>query len=1144
MRLVIILSILSIFHCFLVSNAESETEISIHSYCYDIVLSDNHSIGYITGTGNGCIVLVDFSQQQPHSLKQINIPESEPFCLKINPIRNELYVTGKNTNNLYIIDLSQIHQYMANPYDVQLAITSIPIGKAPRKIAISSDGKTIFVATTFNGSEGISVIDAERKRLIDSIPFEKGTDPFGMAIDQNKLYVVDTKIGSNIVYVIDIDTYSIISTIPVEDSPYDAIASNDSYIYVSHDSIEGKISIINVSTDTVEKSISLGGNSDSTYKVTKGMIIKNDILYAVNSGDKSIAMINVLTNQLIKCASPIKAGLSKPENLSASIDGNQLYIVHPYEKRLTIVDLPFTCPSFKQDLDMDIPNDTGPDSLYVLDSEVCENQPLTLTLSVDKPHLFKTKPYFSKTGYITFETNETKTGIAKIDMTLRDSYGKCSDSRSFTMNLLAEGSVLNIEKDGFGQVIIDDGYFETCLPCTDCTEDCMVLPPINAIFPKGSKVTLTAQPNENWCFKNWSGAINETTNPIELELYRELTTIKAVFAEQCIPKGYAIIIQGRNLNKEGEETHRNTTDYVYKTLKKRGFNENNIKYLRYDNEKNPIKNPNSEPDPDKIKHAITEWALDNMNKNIADLYIVLVGHGDENTIFFDDKILSSSDLNQYLNVFNTFTDANIVVVIGACKSGSFVKELSAQNRIIITSSKADENSNKGKSFDDQIIQEGDYFIYHFFNNVNDGYSIRDSFKEASFATSKYFDNQHPLLDDNHDGIGTFDLLSMLNSEGEKSKGIFVGEDLSNQDDNHVTTRFLVLPYMVLDSDCSSASFSLDLGDTNRFDQFWIDVKSKITRTNSDTRTIKPKILIKPGIVDSAKAQWNDIDKFDQPGTYQVLYFAKETATDHVLLLREKIVYKNKHKELNLPPGNFAILTSNEPINPVYSNPEYTFPLDWSDTSDPDDDHFTYTVLISKNENFNDTIRIQGVSSSLSMINFKTLNELEQIYYYKVQAIDQYGAIKETETTQLHITSSNTVQQGWIKGHVIDNRTQIPIIKANIFQVSGESSSILNVCMDGYGKFIGYAPLGSYVIKAEAEGYIDIEKNITINSLWPDKDIIVYLEPSVSVEMNILKYLADMVKTDESLPITKAIDISNDGKIGLEEAIYYQPCTNQ
>jgi hypothetical protein len=87
-------------HCLFIANAKSDTEIDLKSGCYDIVLSNDGSIGYITGSGNGCIILVDFSQQHPHALQQINIPDLRPFCLELNPIRNELYVTGKETNNL------------------------------------------------------------------------------------------------------------------------------------------------------------------------------------------------------------------------------------------------------------------------------------------------------------------------------------------------------------------------------------------------------------------------------------------------------------------------------------------------------------------------------------------------------------------------------------------------------------------------------------------------------------------------------------------------------------------------------------------------------------------------------------------------------------------------------------------------------------------------------------------------------------------------------------------------------------------------------------------------------------------------------------------------------------------------------------
>ena len=150
-----------------------------------------------------------------------------------------------------------------------------------------------------------------------------------------------------------------------------------------------------------------------------------------------------------------------------------------------------------------------------------------------------------------------------------------------------------------------------------------------------------------------------------------------------------------------------------------------------------------------------------------------------------------------------------------------------------------------------------------------------------------------MLDDNHDGIGTFELLSMLTSEGDKSKDVVIGKDLITQEDTHSTTRFSVLPYTILNTETSTASFGLEIDESERFDQFWIDVKSDMTHNCSKTRKTTPKILIHPDISTSANAQWHNINKFREPGRYQVLYFAKERATDHVLLLREKIVYKNK-----------------------------------------------------------------------------------------------------------------------------------------------------------------------------------------------------------------------------------------------------------
>jgi len=884
----------------LITNASALYKtIDLHSNCIDIEVSSKTSIGYIACSCN-CIIMFDFSKPYPENIGQINLPSNlQNFCdsniLKINDITNELYVIVPETNNLYIIDLSQTEKFIENPDYGKF--TTRTVGMFPNNIALTPDGNTVFVCSDYSGYEEITIIDAKTKDVLKIIDF-KNHDPKDMAFANNKLYVLDgykhNPYVNDSVHVIDIESYSIIKTIQVEKNTYDAITGiNESFLYISHDGPEGKISIINTETDKVVKTISLGKN-------TKEMAIDNNILYALN--DNNISMINILTNELIKCTSqelikcPYQSNVSK--SLS-SLDG-KLYIVDKYEKKLIIEDIPFLCPKFKDNLNMEIKNDIGKITYLVFESEICENLPLTLTISVDNPDLFDSKPVLSQKGYISFTTNKMRYGSTTITMTVND--GKCYTKKKFEIDLIPSGPTLRLNKIGKGEIEIDDGYFETCLPCSqlisECNEPCRVLADnYTCVFPEGSTITLTAIPykylTEVWYFKNWSGPKIETTNSIKFELNREETSITANFDDEYSPVGYAIIIQARQENKEGEQAHRNTTDFVYDTFKKRGFMEEDIKYLRYNNENDKF----WEPTIDKIKNAITNWALDKMNAYPSDLYIVIVGHGGKEELFFDKETLSSENLKDWVNVFNNDSHGNIIIVLGACHSGSFINELSGSKHIIITSSGEDEYSNKGIDFvsdnikPDNMKQEGDYFIYHFFNSAKYGESIRECFKESSLATSKYFDSQYPLLDDNHDGKGTFDLLKELNGEGANSNEILIGNGLNN--DNSIA-KFLLLSPIFLEHDSSIASFTLDLKKCDRFDKFWIDVKSKTKKTDSNLKAI-PKALIAPSESNLTKAHWDNITKFINPGKYQVLFFGKEKSSNHVLLLREQLVYKKNMK---------------------------------------------------------------------------------------------------------------------------------------------------------------------------------------------------------------------------------------------------------
>ena len=86
------------------------------------------------------------------------------------------------------------------------------------------------------------------------------------------------------------------------------------------------------------------------------------------------------------------------------------------------------------------------------------------------------------------------------------------------------------------------------------------------------------------------------------------------------------------------------------------------------------------------------------------------------------------------------------------------------------------------------------------------------------------------------------------------------------------------------------------------------------------------------------------------------------------------------------------------------------------------------------------------------------------YYWKVLAIDEFGAIQETGVRMFHTNNTNPVA-GWIKGHVYDGATGLPLTNAAV--LIGNTS--LNTAAGGY--YLDILSPGNYTVTASAGGYV-------------------------------------------------------------------------
>ena len=161
-------------------------------------------------------------------------------------------------------------------------------------------------------------------------------------------------------------------------------------------------------------------------------------------------------------------------------------------------------------------------------------------------------------------------------------------------------------------------------------------------------------------------------------------------------------------------------------------------------------------DRKQIEEALRDAAAKAQTKRLAELWIVLIGHGtfDGRTARFNlrGQDLSAEDLKKWL------TPVGCPIAIANCSSasGPFLKALAGENRVVMTATKTGAEINFARF--GQFLSEavGDPK----FDLDKDGQtSAFEAFLSASRRTAAFYGGEgrlateHSLLDDNGDGLG-------------------------------------------------------------------------------------------------------------------------------------------------------------------------------------------------------------------------------------------------------------------------------------------------------------------------------------------------------------------------------------------------------
>jgi photosystem II stability/assembly factor-like uncharacterized protein len=549
-----------------------------------------------------------------------------------------------------------------------------------------------------------------------------------------------------------------------------------------------------------------------------------------------------------------------------------------------------------------------------------------------------------------------------------------------------------------------------------------------------------------------------------------------------IQSGYAIIITGKAPDNSLLDQHTASADTIYATLvNKRGFLPGNITYLK--------STRSLAVTTQQIQDAITIWARDKIAAAPAPIYIIMIDHGTQNGFVLGDQTLSAENLKGYLESLEAdpavvasgaLSSFNRFVIIGSCYSGEFVPKLSKSGRVIITSAAPDEQSLAGVNvfgITSGALYGGDYFIDTFFSFFGRGETVKDSFNGAISALSVrdprtiplglHYGSydilaQHPLLDDDGDGVPSYNLTG--SNDGIKSAALTLGEGimvngLGNPADIASVTSTDTLP-----NSTTSKQLWLAANINSRVGRAWAEIRRPGSQTSgSGSGQFIPTLDMIPLIYDGT--DWvGTYTTFTGPGTYDIFYYTQDNQTGDISPSAHSTVYKQLAN--NTAPSAFSLTSPGDAgsVSPM-------FPLAWQEATS--NNAVTYTLLVATNQSFTNTVyKQESIPHAATYMPNDALKDPasasggyycqngDTYCYWKVQAIDSFGAVSESNSSSFTIVATNGLP-GIVYGYLRDSATGAPIAKATIKVGSATATTLSN------GAFLMEMTTGNYSISVTA-----------------------------------------------------------------------------
>lgn len=215
---------------------------------------------------------------------------------------------------------------IARPPSAPAVIGTFPVGPFPTAIAVSPDGRRVYVVNSSGNS--VAVLDAHTHAVIGTVSV--GTRPYGIALAPDGSVVYVTNADDNSVSTIDKETLAVTATIGVGENPYAvAVSPGGDRVYVTNQG-EDSLSVIDASTHALISTVDVGAGPTGVAVTPDGRRV-----CVVNNAAHSMTVIDPVIG-LPTAQIPLG---KHPAQVAITPDGTRGYVTNAASASVSVVDL-------------------------------------------------------------------------------------------------------------------------------------------------------------------------------------------------------------------------------------------------------------------------------------------------------------------------------------------------------------------------------------------------------------------------------------------------------------------------------------------------------------------------------------------------------------------------------------------------------------------------------------------------------------------------------------------------------------------------------------------------------------------------------------------------------------------------------------